>query len=124
MIAILAIGAALAGLVWQSQHGRRDDLSGRLREAKKDQERLRADINRQIDRFDGQMDRLDGPMARIEGRMTRLDGWVDGTQGVLRDYGEPHLADRGRAPAASRSQPRHSAAVRSGRVAVPASERP
>ena len=103
MIAILAVGATLAGLVWQSNRALRADfradLSAGLREAKEDRERIRADMNVRMDGFGARMDRfearLEGMDARIDARMNQMDARmdaidarIDGIHGVLREQGE------------------------------------
>ncbi len=117
MIAILAVGATLAGLVWQSHRALRADLradlSAGLREAKEDRERLRAEarddrerlrseLNARMDRIDARMERMEGRMDGIEGRFdgihakfdgvnARFDGVnarFDGIHSVIREQGE------------------------------------
>lgn len=89
MIAILAVGATLAGLVWQSNRALRADfradLSAGLREAKEDRERIRAegredrerqraDMNARMDRFEARLEAMD---ARIDARMNQMDARMD-----------------------------------------------
>lgn len=89
MIAILAVGATLAGLVWQSHRALRADLTTGLREAKEDRERLRSEsredrerlrseMNARMDRIDARMDRIDVRMERMEARMDGIEGRFDG----------------------------------------------
>ncbi len=88
MIAILAVGATLAGLLWQSHRALRADfradLSAGLREAKEDRERLRAegrelraDMNARMDRFEARLEAMD---ARIDARMNQMDARMDGIE--------------------------------------------
>ncbi len=51
MIAILAVGVALAGLILQGQRG----------------------LGARMDRFDARMDRMDARMDRLEARMERFE---------------------------------------------------
>ena len=95
MIAILAVGAALTGLIWQGHRALRADLSSGLREAREDRERVRADLGARMDRIDGRMnriddrmDRIDGRMNRIDNRLDRIDGRIDRIDGRLNDQGE------------------------------------
>ena len=103
MIAILAVGATLAGLLWQSHRALsadfRADLSAGLREAKEDRERLRAegrelraDMNARMDRFETRLEgmdaRIDARMNRMDARMDGIDARMDGIHGVLREQGE------------------------------------
>ena len=96
LIAILAVGAALAGLVWQSHRGLRADLradlSAGLREAKEDRERLRVDMNARMDRFEARLEGMDAwidaRMNQMDARMDGIDARIDGIHGVLREQGE------------------------------------
>ena len=65
MIAILAVGAALAGLIWQSQRSLRAELTGRM------------------DRIESRMDRIETRMERMEGRLAELGDRVSRIEGML-----------------------------------------
>ncbi len=65
MIAILAVGAALAGLIWQSQRALRAELTGRM------------------DRIESRMDRIESRMERMEGRLAELGDRVSRIEGML-----------------------------------------
>ena len=65
MIAILAVGAALAGLIWQSQRALRAELTGRM------------------DRIESRMDRIETRMERMEGRLAELGDRVSRIEGML-----------------------------------------
>ena len=99
MIAILAVGASLAGvivalggLIWQSHRALRADLSAGLREAKEDRDRLRTDLSTGLREAREDRERLradlSGRMDRIEGRMRDQGVHLVGIEGVLRDQGE------------------------------------
>lgn len=95
MIAILAVGATLAGLVWQSHRALRADLTTGLHEAKEDREQLRSEMNARMDRIDVRMERMEARMDGVEGRFdgihTKFDGVnarFDGIQSVIREQGE------------------------------------
>ena len=106
MIAILAVGAALTGLIWQGHRALRADLSSGLREARddrervradlssglrearEDRERVRADLGARMGRIDDRMDRIDGRMNRIDDRLDRIDGRIDRIDGRMNDQGE------------------------------------
>ena len=103
MIATLAVGATLAGLLWQSHRALsadfRADLSAGLREAKEDRERLRAegrelraDMNARMDRFEARLEamdaRIDARMNQMDARMDGIDARMDGIHGVLCEQGE------------------------------------
>ena len=101
MIAILAVGAALAGLIWQGQRGLRADrqsLRAELRadqqslrtELRADQQSLRAELIGRMDGIESRMDgiesRMDGiesRMGRIESRLTELGDRVSRIEGML-----------------------------------------
>ncbi len=95
MIAILAVGAALAGLVWQSQRGLRADLAAGLREAKEDRERirtegredrerLRGELNARMDRFETRLEgmdaRIDARLNQMDARLNQMDARMDGIE--------------------------------------------
>ena len=65
LIAILAVGAALAGLILQSQRG----LGARM-------DRLEA-------RLDARMDGLEAELREIRDRLSRLEGKVDFLEGYI-----------------------------------------
>ena len=72
MIAILAVGVSLAGLVlsvagflWQSQRS------------------LRAELNARMDRIESRMDRIEARLERMEGRLAELGDRVSRIEGML-----------------------------------------
>lgn len=72
MIAILAVGAALAGLVWQSQRGLRAEMRD-----------MRAELTERMDRIESRMDRIEIRMERMEGRLAELGDRVSRIEGML-----------------------------------------
>ena len=72
MIAILAVGAALAGLIWQSQRALRAELTGRMDR-----------IESRMDRIESRMDRIEIRMERMEGRLAELGDRVSRIEGML-----------------------------------------
>lgn len=110
MIAILAGGATLAGLVWQSHRALRTDLRADLaayfREEKEDCERIRADLaaslrvgkkdrertcvgmSAPMDRIDARMERMEARMDGIEGRFDGIHARFDGIHSVIREQAE------------------------------------
>ena len=58
MIAILAVGAALAGLIWQSQRA------------------LRAELTARMDRIESRMERMEGRLAELGDRVSRIEGML------------------------------------------------
>lgn len=72
MIAILAVGAALAGLVWQSQRSLRVEMRD-----------LRAELSERMDRIESRMDRIEIRMERMEGRLAELGDRVSRIEGML-----------------------------------------
>ncbi len=61
LIAILAVGAALAGLILQGQRG----------------------LGARMDRIEARMDRLEAGMTEIRDRLSRLEGKVDFLEGYI-----------------------------------------
>ncbi len=61
LIAILAIGVALAGLILQGQRG----------------------LGARMDRIEARMDRLEAGMTEIRDRLSRLEGKVDFLEGYI-----------------------------------------
>lgn len=71
-IAILAVGAALAGLVWQGQRSLRVEMRD-----------LRAELSERMDRIESRMDRIEIRMERMEGRLAELGDRVSRIEGML-----------------------------------------
>ena len=63
MIAILAVGAALAGLIWQSQRALRTELTGRMDR-----------IESRMERIEIRMERMEGRLAELGDRVSRIEG--------------------------------------------------
>ena len=61
LIAILAIGVALAGLILQGQRG----------------------LGARMDRLEARMDRIESGMTEIRDRLSRLEGKVDFLEGYI-----------------------------------------
>ncbi len=77
MIAILAVGVALAGLILQGQRG----LGARI-------DRLEA----RMDRLDARMDRFEAELREIRDRLSRLEGKMDFLEGYIvrrNEFGAP-----------------------------------
>ena len=72
LIAILAIGVALAGLILQGQRG----LGARM-------DRLEARFDARMTGLDARMDRLEAGMTEIRDRLSRLEGKVDFLEGYI-----------------------------------------
>ena len=69
LIAILAVGVALGGVMLRNHHGlcaRIDGLDARM-------DRLDA----RMDRLEGRMDRLEAEMTGVRDRLSRLEGKMD-----------------------------------------------
>ncbi len=64
-IAILAVGAALAGLVWQGQRGLRAEMRD-----------LRAELTARMDRIESRMERMEGRLAELGDRVSRIEGML------------------------------------------------
>ena len=61
LIAILAVGAALAGLILQGQRG----------------------LGLRMDRLEARMDRLEAEMREVRDRLSRLEGKMDFLEGQI-----------------------------------------
>ena len=83
MIAILAVGAALAGLIWQGQRGLRADQQSLRAELRADQQSLRAELIGRMDGIESRMDGIESRMGRIESRLTELGDRVSRIEGML-----------------------------------------
>ena len=68
LIAILAIGVALAGLILRGQHGLGARIDG---------------LDARMDRLEARMDRLEAGMTEIRDRLSRLEGKVDFLEGYI-----------------------------------------
>ena len=68
LIAILAIGMALAGLILRGQHGLGARIDG---------------LDARMDRLEARMDRLEAGMTEIRDRLSRLEGKVDFLEGYI-----------------------------------------
>ena len=80
LIAILAVGVALAGLILQGQHGLGARMDG-----------LDAHLGARMDRLDARMDALAAEMREVRDRLSRLEGKMDFLEGyiVRRNEAEP-----------------------------------
>ena len=83
MIAILAVGVSLAGLVlsvagflWQSQRSLRAVIRAEMRD-------LRDELTARMDRIEARMDRIESRMERMEGRLAVLGDRVSRIEGML-----------------------------------------
>ncbi len=68
LIAILAIGVALAGLILRGQHGLGARIDG---------------LDARMDRLEARMDRLEAGMTEIRDRLSRLEGKMDFLEGYI-----------------------------------------
>ena len=68
LIAILAVGAGLAGLILQGQRGLGARIDG---------------LDARMDRLEARMDRLEAGMTEIRDRLSRLEGKVDFLEGYI-----------------------------------------
>ena len=83
MIAILAVGAALAGLIWQGQRGLRADQQSLRTEMRADQQSLRAELVGRMDGIENRMGRIESRIDGIEARLTELGDRVSRIEGML-----------------------------------------
>ena len=70
LIAILAVGVALAGLMLRGHHG----------------------LGARIDGLDARMDRLEAEMREVRDRLSRLEGKMDFLEGYIVRRNEPEPA--------------------------------
>ena len=68
LIAILAVGVALAGLILRGQHGLGARIDG---------------LDARMDRLEARMDRLEAGMTEIRDRLSRLEGKMDFLEGYI-----------------------------------------
>ena len=68
LIAILAVGAVLAGLILRGQHGLGARIDG---------------LDARMDRLEARMDRLEAGMTEIRDRLSRLEGKMDFLEGYI-----------------------------------------
>ena len=88
LIAILAVGVALAGLTLRGHHGlgaRIDGLDARM-------DRLDARMDRFEARVDARFDGLEAEMREIRDRLSRLEGKMDFLEGYIVRRNEPEPA--------------------------------
>ncbi|MDE0176078.1 MAG: hypothetical protein OYH76_07765 [Defluviicoccus sp.] len=91
LIAILAVGVALAGLMLQGQRGlgaRIDGLDARMArlEARMD------GLDARMDRFETRFDALAEEMREVRDRLSRLEGKMDFLEGYIVRRNEPEPA--------------------------------
>ncbi len=67
LIAILGVGIALAGMIWQGQRSLRTDLGARM-------DRIEA----RMDGIEGQLREIRDRLARLEGKVDFLEAWISG----------------------------------------------
>ncbi len=85
MIAILAVGVALAGLVLRGQHG----LGRRVDELREDLGALRADLDRRVGELREDLGTLRGDIAGLDARLRGVETGLAEVRGQLtmvRDY--------------------------------------
>ena len=103
LVAVLAIGATLAGVILTSNRGLRKDMredmrqgESRLREdMKQGESRLREDIGKLESRLDERIDRLEARLRddikQLGDRVARVEHSQAKLEGLLEDYARPSL---------------------------------
>ena len=76
MIATLAVGAALAGLIWQGQRGLRADQQSLRAELRADQQSLRAELVGRMGGIESRMDRIEARLTELGDRVSRIEGML------------------------------------------------
>ena len=85
LIAIIAVGVALAGLMLRGHRGldkrvdgvdkRLDDFRGDIGEIRRDMGEMRRDINSRFDRFDERLRGVEIGLAEVNGHLGRITRW-------------------------------------------------
>ena len=76
MIAILAVGAALAGLIWQGLRSLRADFRAEQQGLRAEQQSLRAEQQQMRAELTGRMDRIEGRLTELGDRVSRIEGML------------------------------------------------
>ncbi len=77
LIAILGVGIALAGMIWQGQRSLRTDLGARIEEVNRNLGARMDRIEARMDRIEARMDGIEGQLRELGERLARLEGKVD-----------------------------------------------
>ena len=87
IIAIVAVGAALAGLILTSSRGLRQDMGQLRRDMREDMGKLESRLDERIDRLEARLrddiKQLGDRVARMEHSQAKLEGLLEGLREAI-----------------------------------------
>ena len=87
LVAVLAIGAALAGLILTSNRGLRQDMAQLRRDMREDIGKLESRLDERIDRLEARLrddiKQLGDRVARMEHSQAKLEGLLEGLREAI-----------------------------------------
>ena len=83
LIAVLAVGATLAGLILSGQRAIRAELAAQRRDFSAEQTELRREIAAQRQEFSERFTALEQQIAELRERMAHLEGLLDGLREAI-----------------------------------------
>ncbi len=83
LIAVLAVGATLAGLILSGQRAIRTELAAQRRDFNTEQTELRREIAAQRQDFSERFTALEQQIAELRERMAHLEGLLDGLREAI-----------------------------------------
>ncbi len=83
LIAVLAVGATLAGLILSGQRAIRAELAAQRRDFSAELAELRREIAAQRQEFSERFTALEQQIAELRERMTHLEGLLDGLREAI-----------------------------------------
>lgn len=83
LIAVLAVGATLAGLILSGQRAIRAELTAQRRDFNTEQAELRRELAAQRQEFSERFTALDQQIAELRERMAHLGGLLDGLREAI-----------------------------------------
>ena len=87
LVAVLAIGATLAGLILTSSRGLRQDMAQLRRDMREDMGKLESRLDERIDRLEARLrddiKQLGDRVARMEHSQAKLEGLLEGLREAI-----------------------------------------
>ena len=87
LIAIVAVGAALAGLILTSSRGLRQDMAQLRRDMREDMGKLKSRLDERIDRLEARLrddiKQLGDRVGRMEHSQAKLEGLLEGLREAI-----------------------------------------
>ena len=83
LIATLAVGVAVAGIVLNGQRAARQDIKELRQEVKQDIGGLRQEVKQDIAGLDKRLDHLDGRLRTVEHGLAKIEGLLEGLRGAI-----------------------------------------